>query len=54
MCACVKVKELSLRRIALGVHGEPEELAEVAAFLASRKASHMTGAVVEVTGGLDM
>merc|ERR1711915_493698 len=49
-----KVKQLSLARIALGVHGEPEELAEVAAFLASRKASHMTGAVVEVTGGLDM
>merc|ERR1712142_552829 len=49
-----KVKAMSLARIALGVHGEPEELAEVAAFLASRKASHMTGAVVEVTGGLDM
>merc|ERR1711892_1475899 len=37
-----KVKQMSLTRIALGVHGEPEELAEVAAFLASRKASHMT------------
>merc|ERR1711942_367973 len=49
-----KMKAMSLARIALGVHGEPEELAEVAAFLASNKASHMTGAVVEVTGGLDM
>lgn len=48
------MKELSLRRIALGVHGEPEQLGEVAAFLASSKAGYMTGAVVEVTGGMDM
>merc|ERR1711970_352613 len=41
-------------RIPIGRLGEPSEIAEVAAFLASRKSSLMTGAVLEVTGGLDM
>ena len=48
------MKQLSLARIALGFHGEPEHLAEGAAFLASRKSFYMTGAMVEVTGGMDM
>jgi len=50
-----KVKnELVVPRIPLGRMGEPEEIAQVAAFLVSSKASHVTGAAVEVTGGLDM
>jgi len=49
-----KVVEKVVDRIALGRMGEPEELAEVAAFLVGGRSSHMTGAVVEVTGGLDM
>jgi len=34
--------------------GEPEEVAQVAAFLASDSSSYMTGAVIPVTGGIDL
>ena len=40
-------KSVSLRRI-----GTPEEVADVAVFLASSMSSYITGAVIEVSGGL--
>ena len=36
----------------LGDLGDPEDIAEVAAFLASDKSSYMTGACVDVNAGL--
>jgi 3-oxoacyl-[acyl-carrier protein] reductase len=48
------VKEQYLRRVPLGRFGAPEEVAEVAVFLASDAASYMTGQVLAVDGGLHM
>jgi len=42
----------SLSSIPAGRLGDPEEYAAVAAFLASRQASYVTGAVVRVDGGM--
>lgn len=49
-----KYKEMILRETPLGRIGEPEEVANVIAFLASDEASFMTGACVEVSGGWRM
>ena len=49
-----KVMKLLLPLIVLGRAGRPQEVAELAAFLASDRASYMTGASVEVTGGYGM
>lgn len=40
-----------LEKAALGRGGRPEEVAEVAAFLASDKASYVSGAIIPVDGG---
>jgi 3-oxoacyl-[acyl-carrier protein] reductase len=49
-----KYREMILERTPLGRIGQPEEVANVVAFLASDEASFMTGATVDVSGGSSM
>ncbi len=49
-----KYKNLILDHTPLGRIGQPEEVANVVAFLASDEASFMTGAAVDVSGGSNM
>ena len=43
-----------LAQVPLGRMGQPEEIAEVVAFLASDKAAYITGQVIHVNGGMYM
>jgi 3-oxoacyl-[acyl-carrier protein] reductase len=47
-----KVMEQIKHRVPLGRLGQPEEIANVYAFLASDEASYINGAVIEVAGGM--
>jgi 3-oxoacyl-[acyl-carrier protein] reductase len=47
-----EAKRRALAVIPMGRYGEPEEFGRVAAFLLSGAASYMTGATVQVDGGL--
>lgn len=49
-----KVKEGAAAQIPLGSFGEPEDIAEAAAFLASENARYITGQVLCVDGGMAM
>ena len=49
-----KYQTMIIEQTPLHRMGEPEEVANVVAFLASDEASYMTGAVVEVSGGWNM
>lgn len=46
-----KVKDIMMMQCALRRFGEPTEVAEVIAFLASEKSSYINGTSIEVTGG---
>lgn len=46
------VKKFFIKKIQLQRMGKPEEVAEVVAFLASNRSSYVTGATIEVTGGM--
>ena len=46
-----KIIEMALAEIVLKRVGQPEDLANVVAFLASDKARHVTGEVIKVDGG---
>ncbi len=56
MTAAVPEKVLSkvLDQIPLGHMGDASDVAEAALFLASSRAKYITGATLEVTGGLHM
>ena len=47
-------EEKYLARIPLHRIGKPSEIADVITFLASERASYMTGATVDVSGGMLM
>ncbi|XP_075410297.1 (3R)-3-hydroxyacyl-CoA dehydrogenase isoform X2 [Tenrec ecaudatus] len=49
-----KVRDKVIRMIPMGRIGIPEDVADVVAFLASEDSGYITGASIEVTGGLFM
>lgn len=49
-----EIKESLLSRIPLNSLGKPEDIAEAVGFLASEKASYITGVVLTVDGGMTM
>ena len=48
----LEVKENYMKQIPLGKFGKPEDIANACIFLASKKASYITGQVLSVNGGM--
>lgn len=49
-----KARDAMLSQVPLGRAGQPEDIAAVVAFIASEKASYITGQVIHVSGGMYM
>ena len=49
-----EIRENACRQIILGRFGKPEDIANVAGFLASDKADYITGQVISVDGGMNV
>ena len=47
-----KVKEAVLAQVPLGRMGQPKDIAEAVAFLASDRAAYITGQTIQVDGGM--
>ena len=47
-----EMKDLIIKQVCLKRLGKPEDVAEVAAFLVSDRASYITGQVINVDGGI--
>lgn len=49
-----EIRENACRQIILGRFGKPEDIANVAVFLASDKADYITGQIISVDGGMNV
>ena len=47
-----EVKEAATKQIPLGRFGKPEDIANMATYLASEKAAYITGQIISVDGGM--
>ena len=46
------IRQMTMMAIPMGVAGQPEDIAETAVFLSSTRAKYITGAAIDVNGGL--